>query len=67
MKGATVVLKVFILSGLFVAGVSLATPKVTLAQAVDTYDKDGHHFTCIMRDKMKYCGNWNVAGPSPTK
>ena len=60
MKGATIVLKVFILSGLFVAGVSLATPKVTLAQAVDTYDKDGHHFTCIMQGTLKYCGNWNV-------
>ena len=62
MKGATVVVKVFILSGLFVAGVSLATPKVTLAAAVDTYVKDGHRFTCIMQDKLKYCGNWNVAG-----
>jgi len=62
VKGATVVVKVFILSGLFVAGVSLATPKVTLAAAVDTYVKDGHRFTCIMQDKLKYCGNWNVAG-----
>ena len=62
MKGATVVVKVFILSGLFVAGVSLATPKVTLAAAVDTYVKDGHRFTCIMQGDLKYCGNWNVAG-----
>lgn len=59
MKGATVV-KVFVLTGLFVAGVSLATPKVSFAQVVDTYDKEGHHFTCIMREKIKYCGNWNV-------
>jgi hypothetical protein len=62
VKGATVVMKVFILSGLFVAGVSLTTPSVTLAAAVDSYDKDGHHFTCIMQGDLKYCGNWNVAG-----
>ena len=65
MKGAIVVVKVFILSGLFVAAVSFATPRVSLAQAVDSYDKDGHHFTCIMQGTLKYCGNWNVAGPSP--
>jgi hypothetical protein len=59
VKGATVV-KVLVLTGLFVAGVSLTTPRVSLAQVVDTYDKDGHHFTCIMQDKLKYCGNWNV-------
>jgi hypothetical protein len=54
--------KVFILSGLFVAGMSLATPKVSLAAAVDTYVKDGQRFTCIMQGDLKYCGNWNVAG-----
>jgi hypothetical protein len=62
VKGATVVLKVFILSGLFVAGLSLATPKVSLAQVVDTYERDGLRFTCIMQGDLKYCGNWNVAG-----
>jgi len=59
VKGATVV-KVFVLTGLFVAGLSLTTPKVSFAQVVDTYDKDGHHFICIMREKLKYSGNWNV-------
>jgi hypothetical protein len=62
VKGAKVVMKVFILSGLFVAGVSLTTPSVTLAAAVDSYVKDGHRFTCIMQGDLKYCGNWNVAG-----
>ena len=59
MKGATV-LKVFVLAGLLVAGQSLITPKVSMAAAVDSYDKDGHHFTCIMQGTLKYCGNWNV-------
>jgi len=62
VKGATVVMKVFILSGLFVAGVSLTTPNVALAAAVDSYVKDGQRFTCIMQGDLKYCGNWNVAG-----
>jgi hypothetical protein len=66
VKGATVVVKVFILSALFVVGVSIATPRVSWAEAVDTYEKDGYRFTCIMQDTLKYCGNWNVAGPSPT-
>jgi len=55
-------MKVFILSGLFVAGVSLTTPNVALAAAVDSYVKDGQRFTCIMQGDLKYCGNWNVAG-----
>jgi hypothetical protein len=66
VKGATVVIKVFIVTGLFVAGASLLTPKVTMAAAVDSYVKDGQRFTCIMQDTLKYCGNWNVAGPAPT-
>jgi hypothetical protein len=28
---------------------------------VDSYAKDGYQYTCIMQDKIKYCGNWNVA------
>jgi hypothetical protein len=59
VKGATVV-KVLVLAGLFVAGQSLITPRVSLATPVDSYDKDGRHFICIMQGTLKYCGNWNV-------
>ena len=52
--------KVLVLAGLLVAGQSLITPRVSLATPVDSYDKDGHHFTCIMQGTLKYCGNWNV-------
>ena len=54
----------YVLSILAIFGsIAAATVSVHATEVTRTYTEGSYNYSCIMADKIEYCGNWNVYTP----